>query len=201
MSLWSFPDIDKYAQLIPSSECWDCIDPDDDIFEMPANEPTHAIDTKTSEDQLETEGACGSKIKLWLRKEDLVASTRLNRRRCIEYCTKGLETLPGGYSNLDCSRTWICYWIINSLNLLSAEMHITPQLQRSLIAFIASCQHPKGGFGGGPLQYAHMAATFGAIMALLSIGTKEAYDAINRLSPRRVPLFYDGCDHSMRYQF
>ena len=186
MSIWAFPGIDKHAKLIPSSECWDCRKQDDDIFEMPANAPTFDIETKTSEDQLNTEDACGAKIKLWLRKEDLIASTTLQRRRCIEYCTSGLESLSGGYSSLDCSRTWICYWIINSLNLLSAEIHITPQLQKSLISFIGSCQHPKGGFGGGPLQYAHMAATFGAVMALLSIGTKEAYDTINRFDSNMI---------------
>eukprot|EP01084_Bolivina_argentea_P254975 428760_1 len=182
--MWSFPNVQELASLIPSSECWDCEDLDDDIFEMPMH-TINNIDSKTSEDQLKTEKECGKKIKLWLLRSDILASTVLNRRKCIQYCSKGLISLSSGYSNLDCSRTWICYWIINSLNLLSAEMHITNNLQESLIQFISSCQHPKGGFAGGPMQYAHMAASFGAVMALLSIGTKPAYDAINRQT------FYD----------
>ena len=180
MSLWAFPDIQKYASNIPSSECWECQDPDDDIFEMPMNEPINNVESKTSQDQLKTEKECGKKIKLWLLKNDIIASTQLHRRKTIDYLSRGLGSLGSGYTSLDCSRTWICYWIINSFNLLSAEMHLTNNLQENLIEFLKTCQHPKGGFGGGPLQYAHMAATFGAIMALISIGNEKAYNIINR---------------------
>lgn len=180
MSLWSFPDIKPYESLIPSSECWQCSKHDDDVFEMPINNVINNIETKTSSDQKETESECGKKIKLWLLKNDIIASTQLNRRKTIEYLSRGLGKLGSGYKSLDCSRTWICYWIINSFNLLSAEMHITYNLQNSLIEFLKTCQHKNGGFGGGPYQYAHMAATFGAIMALISIGTNDAYNIIDR---------------------
>ncbi|ETO17589.1 protein farnesyltransferase beta subunit, partial [Reticulomyxa filosa] len=54
--------------------------------------------------------------------------------------------------------------------------------QIRLIDFLGvRCQHPTlGGFGGGPQQLPHLAASFGAVMALLTIGTKEAYECINR---------------------
>jgi len=41
-------------------------------------------------------------------------------------------------------------------------------------------QSPTGGFGGGPGQDAHLATTYAAINTLAIIGTKEAYDVINR---------------------
>nr|CAH7760194.1 unnamed protein product [Callosobruchus chinensis] len=42
------------------------------------------------------------------------------------------------------------------------------------------CQSPDGGFGGGPGQYAHLASTYAAVLALVVLGTEEALDAINR---------------------
>jgi len=152
---------------------------------MPMHEPSFDTVSTTTVDQFETEEHCARKIKLWLRRNDIFASTTLNRRQCIDYISRGLRSLSAGYSSLDCSRTWICYWLSNSLNLLSAEMHLTRDVRSSLIAFLGSCQHRRGGFGGGPLQNAHLAATFGAIMALLSLGSREAYDVIDRKS------FYD----------
>lgn len=42
------------------------------------------------------------------------------------------------------------------------------------------CQHPDGGFGGGPGQIPHLAPTYAAVNALVIIGTEEAYNVINR---------------------
>jgi len=44
----------------------------------------------------------------------------LLRQEHIEYLYEGLEELPAGYASLDAGRPWICFWIIHSLNLLSA---------------------------------------------------------------------------------
>ncbi|CAJ0955131.1 unnamed protein product, partial [Ranitomeya imitator] len=45
--------------------------------------------------------------------------------------------------------------------------------------FLARCQAPTGGFGGGPCQQPHLAPTYAAVNALCTIGTEEAYDVIN----------------------
>ena len=45
---------------------------------------------------------------------------------------------------------------------------------------IAHCQNSTGGFGGGPSQLAHLATTYAAVNALAIIGTKEAYDVVDR---------------------
>lgn len=46
--------------------------------------------------------------------------------------------------------------------------------------FLARCQSPTGGFGGGPGQHAHLAPTYAAVNALCILGTQEAYNVINR---------------------
>ena len=73
----------------------------------------------------------------------------------------------------------------------------------SIAQFLKKCQSSIGGFGGtcltnksfeslyfntveivfclgGPMQYAHLAPTYAAVNALCIIGTKEAYDVIDR---------------------
>nr|CAD7567849.1 unnamed protein product [Timema californicum] len=43
-----------------------------------------------------------------------------------------------------------------------------------------TCQSPKGGFGGGPSQFPHLATTYAAVNALCILGTEEAYNIIDR---------------------
>jgi len=49
-----------------------------------------------------------------------------------------------------------------------------------VINFLKSCQAASGGFGGGPLQLPHLAPTYAATAALVSLGGDEALDAVNR---------------------
>lgn len=35
-------------------------------------------------------------------------------------------------------------------------------------------QHPEGGFGGGPYQLAHLAPTYAAVAALVTLGGEDA---------------------------
>lgn len=53
-------------------------------------------------------------------------------------------------------------------------------LSFSVCKFLARCQNPTGGFGGGPGQHAHLAPTYAAVNALCILGTEEAYNVINR---------------------
>lgn len=84
-----------------------------------------------------------------------------------------------GFSSLDASRPWICFWIIHSLALLGAPLPETPP-RRSVIDFLAACQHPTGGFGGGPFQLPHLATTYAAVASLVTLGGAEALDVIDR---------------------
>jgi len=43
--------------------------------------------------------------------------------------------------------------------------------------FGCRCQNANGGYGGGPLQYSHLAPTYASINALIILG---AYDSIDR---------------------
>uniref|UniRef100_A0A673Y9S1 Protein farnesyltransferase subunit beta n=1 Tax=Salmo trutta TaxID=8032 RepID=A0A673Y9S1_SALTR len=79
---------------------------------------------------------------------------------------------------LDASRSWLCYWILHSLELL--EEPVPTSIASDVCKFLARCQSPTGGFAGGPGQAAHLAPTYAAVNALCIIGTQEAYNVIDR---------------------
>lgn len=84
---------------------------------------------------------------------------------------------------LDCSRPWLCYWNLHALEILGERL--TDEEYSPIVHFLSNCQHPDGGFGGGPGQYPHLASTYAAVCALSIIETEEAYDAINRLVKKK----------------
>ncbi|KAI7850021.1 terpenoid cyclases/protein prenyltransferase alpha-alpha toroid [Circinella umbellata] len=106
-------------------------------------------------------------------------SIRLERENHISYLKKGLENLSRWMTALDASKPWLTYWILHSLELLEEEIS-SEHIERG-ISTLEKWQHPtKGGFSGGPDQIPHLATTYAAINSLAIIGTKEAYDVINR---------------------
>mmetsp|Transcript_21257 Transcript_21257/g.86941 ORF Transcript_21257/g.86941 Transcript_21257/m.86941 type:complete len:367 (-) Transcript_21257:1283-2383(-) len=91
---------------------------------------------------------------------------------------------------LDSSQTWLCYWIIHALDLLSSseEPVLDETTARQTIMYLKSCSNESGGYGGGPGQVSHAATTFAAISALCVIGTDEALESIDRQSLYRFLL-------------
>ncbi|VDP08311.1 unnamed protein product [Soboliphyme baturini] len=87
-------------------------------------------------------------------------------------------TLLRDSHGLDASRTWTLYWILHSLDLLDEPL--TAEMAVRAVRFIRCCQSPVGGYGGGPGQMAHLATTYASVMVLCIVGTKEAYDSIDR---------------------
>lgn len=45
---------------------------------------------------------------------------------------------------------------------------------RRVSGFLAQCQSPDGGFAGGPLQIAHLAPTYAAVNALITMNNEDA---------------------------
>uniref|UniRef100_T1IU12 Protein farnesyltransferase subunit beta n=1 Tax=Strigamia maritima TaxID=126957 RepID=T1IU12_STRMM len=70
--------------------------------------------------------------------------------------------------------------IEDSIQLLYEHFRSEAQTDPEICTFLKNCQHPDGGFGGGPMQVAHLAATYAAVCALVIIGTDEAYEVIDR---------------------
>ncbi|KAL6136321.1 hypothetical protein ACLB2K_061617 [Fragaria x ananassa] len=91
---------------------------------------------------------------------------------------RGLGILPASFSSLDANRPWMCYWILHSLALLGAP--VEDGLKNIIIDFLRRCQDKNGGFGGGPGQMPHLATTYAAVSALITLGGRRALSSINR---------------------
>lgn len=159
------------CKLLPTRCCSPSIDSqryDDDDYPTASSEEQKKVEDsvdaffKTSQAAVRLEDGC----------------PRLQRERHVAYLMKGLSHLPKAYQDLDASRPWLCYWILHSLELL--EVTLYSEMKTSIADFLGKCQHPEGGFSGGPGQQAHLAPTYAAVNALSILGTEEAYKVINR---------------------
>ncbi|VUZ51221.1 unnamed protein product [Hymenolepis diminuta] len=133
--------------------------------------------TKTEKDQARTEAlikkAYCEKLENWGE-----SAMRLFKIEHINYLNRRLVDLPESIEHLDASQPWLAYWMVHSLRLLRYEL--SNKLKASIIDFVKSCQHPQGGFSGGPHQLAHLAPTYGAVNCLVALNSADALDVIDR---------------------
>ncbi len=108
----------------------------------------------------------------------------LHREQHVSYLHGGLQYLPSGFIVLDSSRPWICYWIVHSLALLDAPLP-AEVTSGAVTDFLALCQDPEGGFGGGPMQLPHLAPTYAAVACLVTLGGEAALSVVNKQATLR----------------
>ncbi|XP_076631836.1 farnesyl transferase beta subunit [Colletes latitarsis] len=118
-------------------------------------------------------------LKLYKLNESKTHKPTLMKETHIKLLKKSIHHLDNTYENSDCSRTWLCYWILHSLNIL--DERLDDHEYSKIVDFLAKCQSPKGGFGGNPGLLPHLGSTYSAVAALCSIGTYQAYQVIDRV--------------------
>ncbi|ORE21973.1 terpenoid cyclases/Protein prenyltransferase [Rhizopus microsporus] len=139
------------------------------------------IPTETSIDQKRVEESVLEKYVPYAPKntnKQSIEDIRLKRQKHIAYLKRGLNGLDQWASALDASKPWLLYWILHSLDLM--EYTFEKELIDRAIETIKHWQIPTGGFGGGGDQLAHLATTYAAVNTLAILGTKEAYDVVDR---------------------
>ena len=94
-----------------------------------------------------------------------------------QFILKGFEKMPRGMTGLDSGQPWFIYWLSQALETLNSEgVELTPEMRSRCVSYLAQCQnHDEGGFGGAPKHISHLASTYAAILAVVNIGTEEAY--------------------------
>eukprot|EP00741_Cyanophora_paradoxa_P021298 tig00021348_g20558.t1 len=153
--------------------------------------------TLTATEQRRLERTVSSLYAELAQDPTLARALRLKRDETVKFLLKGLVNLPAGFVSLDASRPWLCYWILHALDLLDAVPRTSDQVSY-VIDFLRRCQHPTGGFGGGPGQVPHLAPTFAAVNALLVIGTEAALASIDRAGLLRFLRSIKSADCSFR---
>ncbi|XP_044501308.1 protein farnesyltransferase subunit beta-like [Mangifera indica] len=102
----------------------------------------------------------------------------LQRDNHMEYLLRGLQQLGPSFCVLDANRPWICYWILHSIALLGQSIDVA--LEDRTIDFLSRCQDPDGGYAGGPGQMPHLATTYAAVNALITLGSDKSLLSIDR---------------------
>lgn len=110
---------------------------------------------------------------------------QLTRRAHITFCHGFLShPLPNMFAKLDASKTWICYWLMNSVILLGTELVQSEKNNASkLLSFIYNTSIMESdnfkGFGGGPFQLPHLAASYAGVSALALSDDEVAWAKID----------------------
>ncbi|GMR59105.1 hypothetical protein PMAYCL1PPCAC_29300 [Pristionchus mayeri] len=137
------------------------------------------LPTKTTDEQIKVECEVSSIVAQFIStRAELEKSPHFNREMHIAFIMSSLKQLPTSYQGLDASRPWLCYWGVHSLNILGYQ--ISAEMKSEIVTFLKTCVHPDGGYGGGPGQLGHLATTYAAVLCLISLGTQEAFDSIDR---------------------
>lgn len=143
---------------------------------LPFRFDDEGVPTATSAAQAETEEQCAA----WLAEAAAGSPTgapALLRDRHVAYLLRSLDGLSSSHASLDASRPWLVYWALQALDLLGVR---PTERFPGVVAFLRRCQHARGGFGGGPGQAPHSAATYASVLALAVVGTPDAFAAIDR---------------------
>ena len=119
----------------------------------------------------------------------LFRTTALARARHVEFLRRSLLE-PLRSMSLDAGRPWMTYWTTHALALMNESL--TDDEKRRVVDLLARCQHPEGGFGGGPGVLAHLAPSYAAMNALITLGGADALGIVDRYGqatrpPERIP--------------
>ncbi|XP_053211355.1 protein farnesyltransferase subunit beta-like [Panonychus citri] len=110
-----------------------------------------------------------------------IDSLELNRSLHLRWLIEGLFNPDVGYQSLDAAQPWMVYWIVHSISLLGDES-LLDESRNDIVTFLNRCCRLDGGYGGGPDQIPHLATTYGAISALLTLSHEDALASIDRLA-------------------
>ncbi|KAG7093437.1 hypothetical protein E1B28_007115 [Marasmius oreades] len=139
--------------------------------------PNDSFPTPTSHTQAETEEVLLKHLPLT---EDVKPS--LQRDNHLRFLARHLtQGFPARYISQDASQPWLVYWTLQSFSIMQVGMD--PGNKRRAVDRVLACQHPDGGFGGGPGHEPHLLPTYAAVCSLAIAGNpgeNGGWDQIDR---------------------
>ncbi|KAF7290563.1 Protein farnesyltransferase subunit beta [Mycena indigotica] len=138
--------------------------------------PVDAFPTLTSTTQAETEKVLREHMPTADKPPTLQKNPHL--QFLIRNFTQGM---PSRYMSYDASQPWLLFWTLQAFSVLQIGMD--PDTKQRAIDMLLECQHPDGGFGGGPKQAPHLLPTYAAVCALAIVGRpgqNGGWDSIDR---------------------
>ncbi|KAG9047179.1 CAAX farnesyltransferase (FTase) subunit beta [Tulasnella sp. UAMH 9824] len=142
-------------------------------------QPTDGCATETSKSQAETEKSISQLFETIFETQKPITLARNNHLNwLIRFLVQGF---PQRYISQDASQPWLLYFLLQSFQTLGIAFD--PDTKKKAVKTILARQHPDGGFGGGPGQFAHLLATYPSVCALAIVGSpgpEGGWDQIDR---------------------
>ena len=113
-----------------------------------------------------------------------------------------LQGFPARYMSQDASQPWLLFWTLQSFSVLQTGLDpgnrqrwkciflfqtLDLTMKRRAVNQMLACQHPNGGFSGGPGQSPHLLPTYAAVCTMAIAGRPGpggGWDQINRWAPQ-----------------
>ncbi|KAG9100007.1 CAAX farnesyltransferase (FTase) subunit beta [Ceratobasidium sp. UAMH 11750] len=147
--------------------------------------PTDGVETATSLTQFDTETAISDLLLVLKDPSDVKLDRNMHARWAYSSIMQGL---PGRYTSQDASQPWLLFWALQSLTCLGVQLDDATK-QRAIDTIMA-CQHPDGGFGGGPGQLPHLLPTYACVCALAIVGRPGENGGWDQINRQKIYEFY-----------
>jgi protein farnesyltransferase subunit beta len=81
----------------------------------------------------------------------------------------------------DGGQPWFLFWNSQSLELMAQpNQRLDAEMKERCVQYLGQCHNSEeGGFRGAPYIASHVASSYAAVIAIVNIGTKEAYDLVD----------------------
>lgn len=104
----------------------------------------------------------------------------LDKGTHAQFALNNMLALNRGYQSVDSGQPWLPYWLTNILEVTSTPLDDLPKVMKEKLTKYLNYLHnfEEGGFRGARSFQSHVASTYAAIMAIVNIGSKSAYDIL-----------------------
>ena len=95
--------------------------------------------------------------------------------------------LGAGYQSVDSGQPWIPYWLTTAQHILDQPIDELPKSILSKIIKYLRLLHNEveGGFRGAKIFCSHIASSYAGVLAIVNIGSEEAYKVIDPVLMRK----------------
>lgn len=104
----------------------------------------------------------------------------------LKFVNKMISGLPFGYSGLDSGLPWFVYWSLNAFDIFGMDKYeFSHDLKAKFIFYLSDLINYDGGFSGYSKGLSHIISNYAAVLAIVSLHCKEAYDMIDRKAMKK----------------
>lgn len=104
----------------------------------------------------------------------------------LNFINKMISELPFGYAGLDSGLPWFAYWSLNAFDIFGMDRYeFSHDMKAKFIYYLSDLIIYEGGFCGYSKGITHLISNYAAVLAIVSLNCKEAYDMIDRKAMKK----------------